>query len=78
MLKNAYFYEKKYKNRLSAEGGWGLSPQTLRVVAPAYCYNFVESVSSVNTFYYPEKTEGKTTANVLLLLLLHLFLLQTL
>jgi len=52
MLKNAYFLEKTVKVYLSVEGsapeppfasgGWGLRPQTPRVVTLAYYYNFVK------------------------------------
>jgi len=61
MLKNGYFWTKTVKI-VSASGAppvsirrLGAPPPDPRVVTPAYYYNLVESVSSVNCDLSPKK-----------------------
>jgi len=67
MLKNAYFWGESCKNRLRFGGS---DPS---VLTPACYYNFVEFVSSAKCIFFRSKKKQITTANILPLLLLHLF-----
>jgi len=85
MLKNAYFLKKIVTFRLSVESevGWGLRPQTPRVVSLLSPTNItlLGAFLALNAVYYPKKKNKIATVNVLFLLLphfLHLFSLQNL
>jgi len=58
-------------SHLPPEAG-GSAPRSPPLLLPTYCYNFVEFFQGLNAFYSLSK-ESIITANVLLLLLLHLF-----
>jgi len=64
MLKNAYFLENNYKNRLSVgttapeplftSGGWGIRPQTPALLLPPTITTLSRSFLALNAFYYPQ------------------------
>jgi len=65
MLKNAYFYEKKCKNRLSVEGGaserplafvgWELRAQTPVLLLPSIVTTLSSSFLALNAFVIYKK-----------------------
>jgi len=67
MFKNAYFFGKNVKNRLSvggsapepplASGIWGLRPQTSALLLPPTITTLSSSFLTLNTVYYPSMKE---------------------